>query len=278
MRTPTGTFLVAAACAVALVPGTNLGAQSIAGGSFGRWAASLEIDSRVPDELARFRDGGRRLPGSYVHELPAAARRDLVDRAERAVARLAKSGCEPSLDVSFDEPPAPERPEGRRSGVQEAFEESLLRIEMVACIASGEVDPDEALRIYTDPEFRRSVESRIERIWTEDGLSCVETAGVSGFLDPARACNRIERYRAPSAAAEHSQVVANRIPGDASYEIVYFKESLKTFVRIPGGVALHYAHLSRSADLGRLSRWIGAGRVRDAEERKVAALERALGG
>lgn len=263
------------------VPGPTVfaAAQSPRGSSVGEWASSLEMDPRVLDELRRFRAHDRALPEGYVRELAEGVRAEIVERADRAVERLETEGCAPSLDVAFDALPERVRePGASRSEVEEAFEESLVRVEVVACVETAVADPEEALRVYTDPAFRQSVESRIERIWSEEGLSCVATAGVTGLLDPARACNRIERYDDGAVAAEHSQVVRNPAGGAEGYEIVYFKESLKTFVGIPGGVALHYVNFTRAADLGRLFRWIGAGRIRDAEERRVSALERALGG
>lgn len=243
------------------------------------WGRGLELDAGVLDQLDRFRDGdGRVLPERYRRSLASSARRDVFQRAGRELERLLVDDCRPRIDVSFDEPPpTTDRVDGgSRPGVVEAFEESLLRIEMVACLDDSEKDPGEVLALYTDPDFRRSTESRIEGIREEDGLSCVTTGGVTALLDPTRACNRIDRFGAGAVAAEHSQVVSNPAEGDDGYQVVYFKESLKTFVRLSDGIALHYVHLSRTAGLGRLSRWIGAGKVREAEERKVAALRGAL--
>jgi hypothetical protein len=71
-------------------------------------------------------------------------------------------------------------------------------------------------------------------------------------------------------SAQHSQVVAN--PGDEDDQVVYFKESLKTAVRVPGGLAIHHVHYSRSVNLGRLERWVAHGKVKDAEERTLHLL------
>ena len=96
------------------------------------------------------------------------------------------------------------------------------------------------------------------------------------LLDPTMACNRIDRFFQGTVAAEHSQVVRNR--GDNSYQDVFFKESLKTFVVTPGGVALHYINYSRSVRLGRLQRAIGGGRIEGSQENNARVLAERIGG
>lgn len=258
--------------------GPEVAAQTSPVTPLGDWGGGLELDSRVLDELGRFDHDGASLSEPYRRQLAGRIRAEVFHRVDRAVDRIRTDGCEPYLSVSFDEPPLGEEPKNQRtrSEVEEAFEESLLRIEMVACLERGTEDPESVLSLYTDPDFRRSAEGRIERIWNRAGLTCVATEGVTGLLDPSRACNRIDRFTNASLAAEHSQVVSNLPREEGPHQTVYFKESVKTFVRVPGGLALHYIHYSRTPDLGRISRWIGEGKVREAEERKVAALREAL--
>lgn len=263
-------------CALLTLPAAS-SSQTTSGASLAAWGRALEIDARVLDELARFRHDGRPLSESYRRALARGVRREIFALAEGSIREIQQEGCEPFLHVSFDEPPEPPGPSDRdRPEVEETFEESLLRIEMVACLETPDRDPLSALDLYTDPEFRRSVDSRIEGIGEENGLTCIETRGVTALLDPTHACNRTERYRGPSVAAEHAQVVSNPSGEDASVQEVYFKESLKTFARTPEGLAFSYVHFSRTPGLGRISRWIGKGEVEEAEERRMAALKRAL--
>jgi hypothetical protein len=151
-----------------------------------------------------------------------------------------------------------------------------VRAEVVACFQGDLTDPEEVLDIYTSPEFRMATETRIRSIDEDEGESCVATRGVPGLLAPSRACNRIERYSGGRIAAEHSQVISNPGAEAGGVQEVYFKESLKTFVVIPGGMALHYVNISRTADLGRLGRWVGARSIREGEERKSEGLRARL--
>ena len=89
-------------------------------------------------------------------------------------------------------------------------------------------------------------------------------------MDPTRACNQINELVTEKLAAQHSQVVFN--DGRDPFQTVFFKESLKTFVLIPGGVALHYINYTRAAGLGRLKRWVGADRIRGSQENNVREL------
>ena len=96
------------------------------------------------------------------------------------------------------------------------------------------------------------------------------------LLDPTLACNRIDRMSVEGLASEHSQVVKNQ--GVDPFQDVFFKESLKTFVRIPGGIAYHYINYSRSVKLGRLKRAIGGGRIKASQEDNARALAARISG
>ncbi len=76
-------------------------------------------------------------------------------------------------------------------------------------------------------------------------------------------------------AAEHSQVVWNE--GQDPYQDVYFKESVKTFVRIPGGLALHYLNYSRTTNMGRMQRWVGTGSIEGSQEDSAELMAQRLG-
>jgi len=168
----------------------------------------------------------------------------------------------------------PEGSTGEERKAWERFEESLIRTEMVACLETENPDPEAVLQIYVSPEFRMVAESRIIDMWEDEEGACMETKGVLSLVEPTRVCNRIQDFRAEGVAAQHSQVVFNE--GRKPYEDVYFKESLKTFVRIPGGMALHYINYARAGNLGRLERWAGPGQIRGSQEGNVAELQRRL--
>jgi hypothetical protein len=93
-------------------------------------------------------------------------------------------------------------------------------------------------------------------------------------VEPTRVCNRIQDFREDGVAAQHSQVVFNQ--GVKPYEDVYFKESLKTFVRIPGGMALHYINFARAGNLGRVERWVGPGQIEGSQKGNAEELQRWL--
>ena len=135
-------------------------------------------------------------------------------------------------------------------------------------------DPGAVLGIYVSPEFRMVAESRIVSMWDDAEGACLETKGVLSLVAPTRVCNRIQDFRADGVAAQHSQVVFNQ--GEEPFEDVYFKESLKTFVRTPGGMALHYINYSRAGNLGRLARMVGPGQIRGSQEGNVKELQRRL--
>ena len=76
------------------------------------------------------------------------------------------------------------------------------------------------------------------------------------------------------ALAQHSQVVSNG--GDEDYQRVYFKESLKSFVAVSGGLALYYINYTRSTDIGRFGKYIARGKIEGAQEDAIEELMRRL--
>jgi len=232
----------------------------------------MDLDPRVPAEVGRFEHDGQLLEDAYRHEVSGAVRGLLVEEATTRVTELAAGSCEPYVKADF--PSAGFVTDDPRE-TADRFEGGFIRTEMVACFTTSMKDPAAVMAIYTSSEFRMEAESRIERIWLEGELSCVETGGVRALLDPTLACNRIDRYAGAGIASEHSQVVRNQ--GEDPYQDVYFKESLKTFVRIPGGVALHYINYTRSVRLGRLKRAIGGGKIEGSQEGNARALQERIG-
>jgi hypothetical protein len=200
----------------------------------------------------------------------------VIDAATSQVARIRSGSCEPFIDVQLLRAgfasPSGEKP---RDPAAKKFEDSFFRTEMVACIETDRVDAGEVLDLYTSPDFRRQTHSRIARIVVEGDQMCVKTQGIWALLEPTSVCNRLRRYSARGMAAEHSQVVWN--DGSDAYQDVFFKESLKTFVRIPGGLALHYVNYTRTVSLGRLSRSVAPGRVEESQRRNLEALIARIG-
>jgi hypothetical protein len=254
---------------VAPLPGQDSGTAAWAA-----WVGSLDPDRRASAEILRYGVGGHpTLDPEEARLLSLRVMEELTTSAQAAVTRLRPSACEPSVLVRFGAealPPAASPP----SRTLQSLEAGLVRVESVACFRIPGVTPGEVLDLLVSPGFRMEVEGRIRAIWEEGDDSCVETAGIPALLAASRSCNRIRRWEGGAVASEHAQVVRNLDPG--SSQVVYLKESLKTTVAIPGGIALHYVHLSRTADLGPTRRWAVERSIRDAEERKVAGLERAL--
>ena len=237
------------------------------------WLGELEHDSRAAGEISRFEHHESSPSPEYATALMRAVRGLVVEAATRRVTELQEGTCTPFVDADFLRAgfatAGPENAEDR-------FEGGFIRTEMVACFVTSISEPDSVLDLYTSADFREEVESRIDSIWAEDGLSCVATGGMWALLDPTLACNRIDRMSVDGLAAEHSQVVWNQ--GVEPYQDLFFKESLKTFVRIPEGIAYHYINYSRSVRLGRLKRAIGGGRIKGSQEDNARALAARIGG
>jgi hypothetical protein len=242
------------------------------------WGESLPLDSQVVEEIMRFK-GGDALSPAYAEFFAREVRSRVISAADSKVASLLAGRCEPFLDVTigeweFSDPFYDEvgRDLGRAIG---NYEGSLIRTEMVACIGGTDEEPGSVLDLYTGPEFRMTAEDRIQDMWDDPKGSCVETKGAYGLVDPTRVCNKITEHRTERLAAQHSQVVFNE--GAKPFQDVYFKESLKTFVQLPDGIALHYVNYTRTSDLNRMERWIGGGKIRESQEGMVQLLRDRLG-
>jgi hypothetical protein len=239
------------------------------------WGGGLELDPRVLEQIEMYSQEEDDLGDSYASALASEVRRLVFADAVKALGNLPSAPGDPVIAVSFleagfaardGEPPEDEH--------QREFEEGFIRTEALAYIEAKDVTPEAALRLYTNAEFRMDVSSRIKRIWDDGELSCYEVKGVRALLSPTMACNRIDEFVSSEVASEHSQVVAN--PGGEDYQTVYFKESLKTFVAVPGGLALHYINYTRAVKLGSIKRTFGRGKIAGSEEDKIRELERRL--
>jgi hypothetical protein len=251
------------------------------------WVRGVDPGPGVVQELSRWRSSrGAALSAQHREALAGRIRDGVAEAAGRAVGRFREGVCVPGVEVSFGNEVwaavggAGGAGSGQAGNRDEArFEGGLVRVEATACFPDADLDPEEALALYTSPELRMEAEPRIRAIRDEEGESCVETRGVTGLLAPTLTCHRIHRFREGGVAAEHSQLVRNPAAGARSgVQDVYLKESLKTFVALPdGGLALHYVNVTRSGDLGRIERWVGSGAIKDGEKRKAEVLGRRLG-
>jgi hypothetical protein len=242
-----------------------------------RWGEALPQDPRVQRELDRFR-----IDGGFGNELSSAFAGEVRSRVFSAalaqVDSLAQGECAPFTevrigDLDFGILNEVMGPDQSVTKDWESFLKSLIRTEMVACLQTGK-DPEEILGLYVSPEFRMTAEDRIAEMWVDEEGSCMETKGAYGLVDPTRICNRIHEFLPGPIAAQHSQVVFNQ--GERPFQDAYFKESLKTFVRTGNGVAFHYINYTRAADLGRIERWVGSGKIKDSQEGTVEELNKWL--
>jgi carbon monoxide dehydrogenase subunit G len=234
------------------------------------WLDSLPLDPRVVDELAAFED----LDPDHAAELAAGVRRLVVAEVPARLSEAIDGDLRDFLVVDFPDPgfATGEKPE---DDTADDLEDSFVRTETVAFFPGATMSPEDALRLWVSPEFRKRVSSRITGVRDEGDLYCVDTKGVGPFLDPMSSCAAIHELVRPDICSQHSQVVAN---GDGDgLQRVFFKESVKTFVRLPDGLLLHYLNYARTKGMGGLTKRIGRGKIEGAQEKAVEELARELG-
>jgi hypothetical protein len=257
------------------VPGQVTGQAEHAEG-LARWADYLPTDPRVLEELKRFRAEEVSIE-EWAPIFASTVRTEILASAGAQLSLFLSGECRPSTKVSIGNPEFsfPPGPAGSfaESDSWKKFRKSLIYTETVACFETAK-EPGEVLQSYVGEAFRMRADSRITAMWTDEQGSCLETRGVFGLVDPTRMCNRTHEFLSDHVAAQHSQVVFNE--GRQPYQNIYFKESLKTFVKMPGGVALHYINFTRAADLGRIKRWIGAGQIEDSQKTTVEEFQQWL--
>jgi hypothetical protein len=255
-------------------PATEAGVPDYAAALAG-WGDSLELYDGVVEQIERYSAENHDLGRAYAEALAADVRRLVFGDAALAMKGLPTVPGEPVVEVEYLEPGFAvadgNEPDAKH---QREFEEGFIRIESLAFIEAEGVTPAQALALFTSPRFRMDVSHRIERIWEEGGLSCIEVGGVTAIMAPTQACNRTEELVEAGLAAQHSQVVAN--PGGDDFQTVYFKESLKSFVAVEGGLAYHYINYTRTVKLGALKRTFGRGRIEASEKDKIRELQRRL--
>ena len=239
------------------------------------WGDSLGLDPRVPTEIERFQKVEGEFSSGYSFQLAFDIRELIFESAVANIQKLSDGENSPFIEVLFPEPGftvAHAKPAGRNS--ENAFEEGFVRTEMLASFEAAGITPREAMQIYASQEFLKKVSPRIKIIWHEGDKRCLEIDGVKMILSPTLSCSRVDEYHEPGMALQHSQVISNGSEED--YQIVYFKESLKVFVAIPGGVALYYINFTRSADMGWLKKSIAPGKIKESRQKAIEELQNRL--
>ena len=264
---PMLSMLIASPCA---------SAGETAGSSVAAWVDSLPFDPRVMDNIELFAGGKRDAFGDrYAVGLFAGVRSLVGADAERRLNELSEGVRRPFIEVTILEPGFAFAGENRpQNETEREFEKSFVRTEVVVFFENEGTSPGTALRLYTGAEFRKSVSSRIERVWEEEGEVCVEIRGVKLLLDPLAYCDRVEDLHAEGLSVQHTLAVRNA--GGDGYQTMFFKESLKTFVRLPDGLAFHYINYSRTIGMGAVQRRIARGKIEDSERNAVEELARRL--
>jgi len=244
--------------------------------SVAAWLDSLPIDERAIDAIGLYADEKRsEFDEGYAARLAAGIRRLIGADVERQLGRLSEGVGTPFIEVSILDPGFASiggKPGGNKT--ERDFEKSFIRIEVLAFFRNEAAAPRTALEMYTDGEFRKTVSSRLKRVWSEGGEVCIEMGGVKLLLDPIKCCDRVAELQIEDSALQHAQTVRNT--GDGGYQAVFFKESLKTFVRLPDGLALHYINYTRTVSLGGIKASVARGKIEESERKAVEEIGRRL--
>ena len=240
------------------------------------WVDSLPLDNRVIDGIELYADEKRsEFDEGYASRLAAGIRRLIGADAERQLGRLSEGIRCPFIEVSILDPGFASiggKPPDNKT--QRDFEKSFVRAEVLVFFEHEATSPGTVLDLFTDEEFRKTVSPRIERIRHEGEEVCIEVGGVKLLLHPFKYCDRIEELQQKDLSVQHVQTVRNE--GDSGYQAVFFMESLKTFVRLPDGLAFHYVNYSRTVGMGGIQRKVSRGKIADSYKRAVEELGRRL--
>ena len=254
------------------------------GSTIAAWVDTLPIDKRVTDGIELFAHAQRSaFDEGYASRLAAGIRGLIAADAGAALKRIFEGERHTSIQVAILKPgfafgggKAPGDVPGVAPGnaTERDFEESFVRIEVVAFFERETASPAAALDLYTNEEFRRTVSSRIRRIWNEGGEICYQVGGVTLMVHPVDYCDRIEDLRLEEISSQHAQTVRNA--GGKGNQAVYFKESLKTFRRLPDGLAFHYVSYSRTVGAGGIRGRLARVEIEDSEKKALEELGRRL--
>ena len=243
------------------------------GATVRRWGADLPVEPGIQAEIRRFTNDGETLGQTYAAALAQGIKKQVFEAAAKNLAQIDAGKMEPFFDVTFPDPGfATGQSEKELSDAQKKFESGFVRTEFRTFVACDDT-PRDALRIYTSEAFRLKTSSRTKRIWIDGGNSCVETEGKM-FVPAMMSCNHIDELHEPGMSLQHSQVVSN--PGGRDYQVVYFKESLKTITKVDGGLIVHYINFSRSMKINSIAKKFVKGALQDSQLEAIAELHKEL--
>jgi hypothetical protein len=252
------------------VPGRS--AAEGPGSSVAAWVDSLAFDDGAIAEIELFAKEKRsEIESGYARELSEGIRRLMSAGVREALDRITAGERTPFIDVSVVEPgfaSAGKTPPD--DSVQREFEKSFVRTEFLEFFPDEDTLPRAALAIYTTPDFRQTAMPRIERIWNEGGEVCVEIRGVKLAVDPVSYCDHIENHHEEGLSVQHTQAVRNA--GGSGHQTVYFKESLKVFIRLPDGLVFYYLNYSRTIGLGGIRTRLALGQIKKSEKNAIEEL------
>ncbi len=240
------------------------------------WLDSIPYDERANDAIDLFaREKRNEFDDGYAARLASGVRMLVAADVERQLGRLSSGERTPIIDVTIlDSGFASAEGKPSDNKTEREFEKSFVRIEMLAFFENETTAPRTALGMYTDPDFRKTISSRLKRIWNEGKEVCAEAGGVKFVLDPIACCDAIAELHLDDISVQHAQTVRNT--GGKGYQAVFFKESLKTFVRLPDGLAFHYIAYTRTVSMGGVTAKIGRGKIEESERKAVAEIGRRL--
>jgi hypothetical protein len=240
------------------------------------WLHSLPNDERAIGEIELFaREKRSGFDDGYAARLAAGIRRLVGADVERQLGRLSEGVRTPFIDVTILDPGFASvggKPDDSKTARE--FEKSFVRIEVLAFFKNETTAPRTALGMYTDPEFRKTVSSRLKSVWNEGEEVCIDMGGVQLVLDPIKCCDRVAELHIDGISLQHAQTARNT--GGGGYQTVFFKESLKTFVRLPDGLAFHYIAYTRTVGMGGIKGKIGCGKIEESERKAVEEIGRRL--
>jgi hypothetical protein len=239
-----------------------------------QWSESLAIDPRVVGEVRKYVRDNREFSEKYAMELAAGVRALIFEAADACLRDVSNGHYEPFVQVDFPDPGfAVGRDEDQVDKLGRRFEKGFVRSEFLAFIKADGVTPTAAMSVYTSKDFRLKTSSRTRRIWDEEDVRCVE-ARKKTFVPPMMSCNRVEELHGEGFALQHSQVVSN--PGGTGFQTIYYKESLKTFIEVPGGILVHYINYSRSKKVNSFTKGIARKKLVTAQQEAVKVFEETL--
>ncbi len=244
--------------------------------TFRRQTEALEIDPGVLTEIQLFDEKDHSLSVEYAAALARQLRDIAFSQTASRLKTFQEGPCVDAVEVDFLKAGLKLKDFPIELGPAEKdFEKGFIRVEAVACFPDITQGAAEALELYTSPEFRMSTSSTVKRVDEDQGASCVETKGIPVILKATLYCNRVQNFFADGMAVQHSQVTSNPEPG--KFQNVFFKESLKSFVELPGGgLGFYYINYSRSDRIGSLKRSLGKNSVITSQKKALEKLRQRL--